>query len=212
MPRLSRNSISLPVGLGVLAVFLFAACWYSLHGNTVHERSSVSTIPANWKSRLVHQAASMHSVLNQLDSQRFHGLGAATPIPPESRDRMRAALGPEMAELGISLSTGYLLKTRLGIDIWVVQGNSIACMFNAHNFAVSCDTAVNTVRHGLVSVSGPSPMAYKHPPVVALGIVPNGVRAVRLGVLGGRDRVVPVLNNTFALRAHRPIIVKGVVR
>lgn len=125
---------------------------------------------------------------------------------------MRAALGPGMAKLGVSLRAGYLLKTRLGIGIWVVEGKRIVCIFNAQDFAVACDTATNTGRYGLVSVSGPSPMTYKHPPVVALGIVPDGVQAVRLGVLGRRNHIIRISNNTFVLRTHRPIVVKGVLR
>jgi hypothetical protein len=125
---------------------------------------------------------------------------------------MHAALGPDVPRLGISLKAGYLLKTRLGIGIWVVGGNQVVCIVNARDFAVACDTVTNTARYGLISVSGPSPAAYKHPPVVALGIAPDGVRAVRLGILGRRNHVVRVFNNTFALRANRPIIVRGVLR
>lgn len=77
---------------------------------------------------------------------------------------------------------------------------------------MACDTAAATVRYGLVVVSGPSPQFYKHPPVEALGIAPDGLRAVRLEVIGGTDHVVPIVDNTFALRAHRPIAVMGVIR
>jgi hypothetical protein len=133
-------------------------------------------------------------------------------MPAQARWRVRSPLGPRGAELGLDLDRAYYLKTSLGIGVWVVGGNGVTCLFNGETFAMACDTSSDTVRNGLVIVSGPSPAANKRPEVVAVGIAPNGVHAVRLGRFGASDRVVPVIGNTFALRAHRPIAVKGVIR
>jgi len=123
---------------------------------------------------------------------------------------MKVSLGLGLRELSLSFRHAYHLKTKLSIGVWVVEGRAVTCLFNDHDFAVACDTSANTARYGLVIISGPSPSIYKHPPVVALGIVPNRFRTVRLGVVGGRDHLVGVVGNTFALRARHPIIIKGV--
>jgi hypothetical protein len=133
-------------------------------------------------------------------------------LPAQVRARIREALGPEGEELGLNFDRAYYLDTSLAVGIWIVWGRGVICLFNGHSFSMACDTSIRATQDGLVIVSGPSPAAYERPAVVALGLVPDGVHAVRLGLLGGRDRVVPVVRNTFALRAHRPIMVKDVRR
>jgi hypothetical protein len=182
-------------------------------GSPSHASASPSPqTSSDWKVQLVRRSARQHSRTRQVNQRTFGSMRSVRALPAQARRRIRPVLGPGGAKLGLDFKRAYYLKTSLRIGIWVVGGRGVTCVFNAQSFAMGCDTSSRTARHGLVVVSGPSPMTHKRPPVVALGIVPNGAHAVRLGLIGGHDRFVPVTGNTFALRAHRPIMVKGVRR
>jgi hypothetical protein len=215
MLRLPRKSPR----AGLLVAVILAAAGATLgaqflsHGSP----SQVSPPPSrqtggDWKVQLVHRSASQHSRAGQVNQRTFRSMRFVQVVPTKARRRIRPVLGPGGGNLGLDFKHAYYLKTSLRVGIWVVGGTGVTCLFNGQTFAMACDTSSRTARHGLVVVSGPSPMTHERPPVVALGIVPNGVHAVRLGLIGGHGRFVPVTGNTFALRAHRPIMVKGVRR
>lgn len=198
----------------IIAVLGLAALASAVHqiqsGNETPPKTAHSA--KDWKVRLIANAQSQRVQPEQVGPTRFHALTRTRPIPTMKLRRMRAALGPRSSILGLDMGSGYFVRTRLGVGIWVLAGHRVTCLFNGHSGAVACDTSANTTRYGLISVSGPSPIRFKHPPVAAVGLVPDGVKAVRLEVLGRSDHVVPVSNNTFALEAHRPIRFKGVIR
>ena len=195
-----------------LAIFGVINHGYCPGSRSEEQASPPSEPPTNWKDRLADKARAQPMMGGGSRTTFFTALKREQPIPPSSRQRMHVSLGPQERPLGIRLRQGFLLKTSLGTGIWVIMGHSVTCIFNGRSFAVACDTASNTAKYGLVSVSGPSPAAFRNPPVEAIGIVPNGIRSVRLGVLGRPDHLVPVVRNTFGLRTHRPIKVMGVVR
>lgn len=183
----------------------------ALERPTDRASQAVTSAPHDWKEQLAARAAS-HSDPPQDGLADFHAIHTPVLIPSPIRRRMAHSLGPHPTTLGISLRDGYFLNTANGIGLWVLRGEHVVCIFNGRTLAMACDTAADTARYGLVVVSGPSPQFYKHPLVEAVGIAPDGVRAVRLELMGRSDRVVSIVNNTFALRAHQPILVKGVVR
>lgn len=212
MPRakvISACGIALLVAFAVFGVISYGDLVESdSGGKAMNPLGSAS----RWKDRLAAQAQSQPMLKGESHATYFAALKHRQPVPTGSRQRMRVSLGSQESQLGIRLRRGYFLSTNIGTGIWVMMGHRVVCIFNGRSFAVACDTAYNTAKYGLVSVSGPSPAAFKNPPVEAVGIAPNGIRGVQLGVLGRPDHLVPVIKNTFGLRTHRPIQVKGVIR
>ena len=207
-----------PIGGGIALLLLMLALVGAVtHGDLISIDAagggrSTSGSVSPWEHRLAVKARSQPRLKDASHLNAFAALKHKQPIPSDSRRRMRVSLGPQLGQLGIWLRRGYFLNTSIGTRIWVTMGHEIVCIFNGRSFAVACDTSYNTAKYGLVSVSGPSPAAFKHPPVEAVGIAPDGIRSVRLGVLGKPDHLVPVISNTFGLRTHSPIQVKGVIR
>lgn len=209
IPSRKPQYLYLLVGLVLTAIGVTVG----LRHESPKERASqpAASPPRDWKEQLAVRAAS-HFSPPQDGLGDFRALRAPAFIPSPIRRQMERSLGPHATRLGISLRDGYFLKATKGTGLWVVKGKRVVCIFNGHTLAVACDTAADTARYGLVVVSGPSPQFYRHPPVEALGIAPDGIKAVRLEVIGGANHVVPITDNTFAMRAHRPIAVKGIIR
>jgi hypothetical protein len=166
----------------------------------------------NRKVPLARQAGSDASETQQEWTNVFQALRSSRPVPPEILPRLQPALGPNARVLELDFEHAYFLETDPPIGIWVLDGKGVTCLFDGQTFAMACDNSANTARDGLIVVSGRSPMKYKNPVVTAVGIAPDGARAVRFGVLDSPDRVIPVRGNAFAFRTRQPIVVKDVLR
>lgn len=197
--------------LGTLALLvLLALLGAGFLGCGAQHGSATPGLHGNWKSLLAARAE--RSAGADLSPRSFSGLSEPMALPAEERRRAYSVLGPGTDALGLDFEHAYFLKTRWSVGLWLLKGHGIACVFNSRSFAAACDTVPHIAKRGLVIVSGRAPVGDSRPEVTALGIVPNGFRSVRVGLVGARDKLVLVSNNSFVVRARRPIVVKGLRR
>lgn len=102
--------------------------------------------------------------------------------------------------------------------IWVVTGEvggeSVTCAVKAGSGAVSCLPTALTTRAGLAlgidtrrEESSTAPRGF-----LLIGIAPDWVERVRVGVAEGGARVLPVKHNVYSTRAGSPVVVEGYCR
>jgi hypothetical protein len=150
-----------------------------------------------------------------LTSWPFTGLRAqAQAMPLQMRHAARDTLGVDQNYLSLNYDQVEYARTAIGVGIWVVKGNGVTCIFQDKSGAATCSTNVNFVHHGGLLVVGKanqfSPTSFKRPTqFLAIGIAPDSIKAARLRVLGQKARRIPVVGNTFGLRAGAPINFEG---
>ena len=117
--------------------------------------------------------------------------------------------------MGLRFNQAHYVTTNAGGRIWTVRGNRLTCIFQAVTAASSCAPDASVLKQGLPlvvgAVTGESKEAIPDS-FLAIGIVPDGVRTVRLQPLGERARLVSVTRNAFSMRANSPIAFLGMAR
>lgn len=98
---------------------------------------------------------------------------------------------------------------QVGDGIWVANGRNDTCIIQAHGGALSCVPRDILFRRGVaLGVAEMGPLAdQKHPEFTVYGIVPNQIRAIEVEI-GSKKRLVPIRDNSYWLRASKPILVK----
>lgn len=127
-------------------------------------------------------------------------------MPFSVQKKARGVLGGGRP-LGLDFNAAKYVTTQNDIRLWVVLGKGVACMFRELHMAASCTTRAQAFRHGIVLQTyqlnkvGGEPTTF-----TAIGIAPDGVRAISMRV-GDRRMKVPVVNNTYWAEASKPISV-----
>jgi hypothetical protein len=145
-------------------------------------------------------------------------LRASSFVPVLDRTRVRRLRtsmtemlgGPQVA----TLDFGSLrwAKTDYGTSLWLVSSGDIHCLVVGLGLGVSCTPTSTAQRKGITVGLTKASSPTEAPRLFLLtGMVPDGVRAVRLRV-GKRASELAVRNNTFELRAQQPIQVYGVIQ
>jgi hypothetical protein len=134
-------------------------------------------------------------------------------MPDGLRRRAVRNLGGEQ-DLGLNFRRTHYVETAIGIGIWVVRGNLVACIFQARHAAAACAPERQIANNGLSLVVGHADGSRYNMPThfFAIGIAPNDITAVKLMPLGGQTKVVPVIDNAYGLRADTPIRVQQLIR
>jgi hypothetical protein len=185
----------------------------STGGQAVSAGQSADRPPHSWYAELAERA----STSNTLGREKlpFAVLsGPPVTMPERLRQVAQRTLGRGQKRLGLHFDTAHHLHTVAGIGIWAVRGAGVTCLFHDQAILAACDTNTSIAHKGLTMVGGrPSPNATHSLPAsfLALGIAPDWAKAVRLGVIGRRSRVVRISHNTFVFRAAGPISVKDFV-
>jgi len=202
-----------------LALALVLAGWFALNrfdGEQDEPRAPLSTGSNSWQAQLVRKGRSL-----QRDPARriwpFSATrGPAEFMPLQIRQAAKATLGKGQRQLGLRFEGAQYLDTPLGIGMWVVKGRGVTCIFHERKALAACNVSVDVGRRGLTLVAGARdadagtntlPTRF-----LALGIAPDWARAVRLQIVGGGSKTIPVIDNAYALRARAPINVEGLIR
>ena len=203
----------------VLAMALTGAWMLVKQDDSQGDRSDVypSEDTKNVWIQLAHEAAHDSLANDQaLESWPFTGLHAKEQaMPLKMRDEARGTLGRDQNSLGLKYNHVQYARTDIGVGIWVVNGNGVTCIFQDKSGAATCSTNVNFVQQGGLLVVGnanrSSQTSFFRRPTqfLAIGIAPDSIKAVRLRVLGHKAREVPVVGNTYGLRAQAPINFEG---
>jgi hypothetical protein len=122
-------------------------------------------------------------------------------MPPEMRDAVLSTL-PHSQSLRLRFDRARYGRTQLGGGLWVVPGRGVTCMVRDRTAISLCDTTAQVRERGLaLEVS-----SRENGRVGSLmfGIAPDRVR-VRKAEVRGEERKIPVVGNTFALRAENSI-------
>jgi hypothetical protein len=205
-------------GFAVALIAAIVGAWYVGNGDGDEqgpvERMSRSD-SMNWQQRLVLTAARA-SQGKEPQPWPYAGLrGSAEPMPQPLRRAAIANMGGYQ-QLGLRFDSAQYAKTEIGGGIWVVRGAGVTCIFHAKRLAASCTTDINAMRQGVILVVGDdkqgTPPSKLPEHFLALGIAPNGVKAVRLQVIDGPVVNVLVVENAYALRAAGPITLERLIR
>lgn len=124
-------------------------------------------------------------------------------LPSKNRSEFRDNLGKGGLR---TTGSGHRLQTPFGA-VWVLVDTSTTsdsiCLASEESGAVSCAPTSMASRLGVALGT----RTKSSTPYQLLGIVPNGVRALKVQVIGGRSKLIPVRNNTYAMQARRPIMI-----
>jgi hypothetical protein len=134
------------------------------------------------------------------------------PMPPAMREKVFETLGPGN-HLGLDFDRARLIRTQIGIGIWVVEGRGVTCAFRDGVGSSICQTSVQARRHGLLLESykvGKEPTA-SPTHFTAFGVSPSWGRFAVVKI-GDHRRRVPIVDHAYALRAEQPIEVLRLVR
>lgn len=168
-----------------------------------------------WQAQLVRRGRSLQGDQARQAWPLAASRGPAESMPQRLRRTARETLGGGQQHLGLRFDNAQYVDTTLGVGIWVVRGNAITCIFHERKAVSACNTSVDVGWRGLVLVIGlkgqnaPLPALPAH--FLALGIAPDWARAVRLQIVGGASKTVPVIDNAYALRARAPINVERLI-
>jgi hypothetical protein len=177
---------------------------------------SVGIKSANWHAQLVRRNRSLQS--NRVGTPwPFAAMrNKPEPMPLGSRREAAATLGDGYQQLSLHFDRAQYSTISGNIGIWVVRGNGVTCIFLARKGLAACNTTAETERVGLTLVAGlkkPNAPAFAVPQAfMAIGIMPDEVRAVRVHSVDGGLKTVPIAHNTFAFRTKRPINIRRLIR
>lgn len=205
--------------LGVLIALpiLLAAGWLAFTGSKTGGASSQIRKPTNdfadWREQLVRKGSKelRHDEPEQADRFAFMQ-GEVEAMPEKMRRAIAVAVGG-VAPLGLRFDRSQLVPAGMGVGVWVTEGKGVICISVAEDGSTSCDTSVHAWRQGLpLEVFKPGTSPRDQPTdFLALGVVPNWARAVRMRI-GDQFRLVQAPYGVYALRAGRPIKVASIVR
>jgi hypothetical protein len=130
---------------------------------------------------------------------------------PMSSAAQRRALGAVGAPPGaLALDDAQLIETEQG-NLWLTAGDGLVCAFETRTYALSCDLVATVLKRGLFlgTVERPAAYASNRQRFLMIGVVPDGVRSVRLRVGAGSSQRVAVRNNAVSADAREPIIIQA---
>jgi hypothetical protein len=191
---------------------LLAGSWLAIHRlDSEQDKTAQRSAPNPW-ARLVR----MSTDGEQGQEWPFSALrGKGTAMPPYLRRVTRETLGRGHQVLNLRFQRAQYAKTALGFGIWVLRGEGITCMLHASATLVACNAIATVARHGLKMVGGddptPPPPGALPDRFLAFGIAPDWARAVRVRIVGGASKTIPIDDNTYALRAGAPINVEKLI-
>jgi hypothetical protein len=132
-------------------------------------------------------------------------------MPPHLMQEARAMLRGA-GSLQLRYGDAAYARTHAGVGLWVVPGRAVICMFRAVKMGSACVTAARAQREGVVLGVYQVGTASEQPPhFTLLGVVPDGVRALKVEE-GNTIRTVPVIDNSFETSARHPIRVAALER
>lgn len=125
-----------------------------------------------------------------------------------ARRRVLSAVGAPPGAL--ALDHAQLIKSKHG-NLWLTAGDGLVCAFQTRTFALSCDVVGTVLKRGLFlgTVERPGALASQRRRFLMTGVVPDGVRRVRLRVGTRSPQWVSVQNNTVSAAEREPIIVRA---
>jgi hypothetical protein len=139
------------------------------------------------------------------DWSRFAKLWRKPAMPLQMRRAVSETLGPAQS-LDLRFDQARYATAPVGGGLWVVPGRGVMCLFRAKTATSTCNTAAIAERRGiLLEVFRPGSSPGRRPThFLALGIAPNWARRVEVNV--DRElKTIPIVNNTYGLRANVPI-------
>lgn len=208
------------LALSFLVVAAALSLWLDLPGRVFghsdasgRQSMAASRSSGDWQTKTVRRGL---EELREPSSRNLPPL-AITSRPPEPMPRamqrkVSETLGPGN-RLGLDFDRARLIRTRIGIGIWVVDGRGVTCAFRDGVGSSICQTSVQARRHGLLLESykvGKDPTASRTH-FTAFGVSPDWARFAVVEIEGHRRRV-PIVNHAYALRAEQPIEVRRLVR
>lgn len=98
--------------------------------------------------------------------------------------------------IGLRPRTSRRARRYAGAPVYVVLSAELACTYSAYHPVGNC-WPIPTVRRGLAFAASICGLGTRKGEIVVYGIVPDGVRRVRLLREDGRDPTVPVHGNLF---------------
>jgi hypothetical protein len=103
-------------------------------------------------------------------------------------------------------------------SLWIVSGDvmgqSTMCLVQAGPGAMSCAPSPESVQVGIAlgTVNNPDHPNASDFGFLTIGIAPDWVRAVKVRVAGRPNQMIPVVHNTYSMRANAPILVEEFCR
>jgi hypothetical protein len=207
--------------IGAMACFILLVITIKLtnsgQSNEAARRESPTTSHRNshgdWQVQLLKVAAAEAKATPQ-SGWPFSELPSSRKSMPFSlRRRVISNLGGRQ-KLGLRFDRAIYVPTRVGGGIWISRGKQVACIFQAVKAAASCASNVEAGKHGVQLVVGVGAIKSRRElpnHFLAVGIVPDGIRAVRLKPAGSKPRLVKVIHNAFSMLAGSPIYFDGVI-
>lgn len=157
--------------------------------------------------------------LDELTDPSNRGLAplAITKTVPESmpagmRRKVSETIGPSRV-MRLDLDHAQLVRTRIGLGVWVVEGRGVTCLFRDGVGSSTCQTSVQARKHGLLLETYKVGKDHTAPPThfTAFGVTPNWARTV-MAKVGRHQRKIAVVSHAYALRAEQPIEVQRLMR
>jgi hypothetical protein len=207
-------ALSLLVVLGALWLWLDLPGGVLGHQNASGRASSASSVSSvDWQLRTVRRGL---EEIREPSNRNLPPLAITNrppePMPPAMREKVFETLGPGN-RLELDFDRARLIRTRIGIGIWVVEGRGVTCAFRDGIGSSICQTSIQARRHGLLLESykvGKGPAA-SPTHFTAFGVSPNWVRFVVVEIAHRRHEI-PIVNHAYALRAEQPIEVRRLAR
>lgn len=131
--------------------------------------------------------------------------GATQPVPGALQAKLRRVRNQTIRTLWLDTAK----YVQAGDGIWVTNGRNDTCIVQAHGGAVSCVPRDILFQRGVaLGVAEIGPLADRKPREFAVyGIVPNQIKAIEVQI-GDERRSVSIRDNSYSLRAAKPILVK----
>jgi hypothetical protein len=131
--------------------------------------------------------------------------GATQPVPGALRAELREVRNQSVRALRLNAAK----YVQAGDGIWVANGRKDTCIIQAHGGAVSCVPRNVLFQRGVaLGVADIGPQTDRNSREFAVyGIVPNQIKAIEVSI-GNKKQRVPIRDNSYALRASEPILVK----
>jgi hypothetical protein len=131
----------------------------------------------------------------------FASIGELKRMPPSLRSASYKTLGRHSG-LDLRFRAARQAHPTQRLSFWIVEGDSVVCIFQEAATAVSCAPDADAVRHGVILETGKPDDMPTH--FLMLGIAPCWAKVVHLQV-GAKSMTAQVRNSIFILRARQPI-------
>jgi Flp pilus assembly protein CpaB len=211
------NGKRLAIGIAVLLA-LGVAGWFALQAGDSGSNGSAaadaarSGAPESWKTRLAQRGMARVEAGQVREPALTASHGPAESMPEAMRQKIRDNLNG-VAPLHLRFQQAQHVRTPIGVGLWIVEGAGVACIFREGLPASSCRTSFDARREGIWLETYSTSKAHPGVPTgfLALGVVPEGVRAVSVTINGSRA-LLPVEGGVWAKRARVPIKIQRLVR